>query len=86
MQNNVTNQLIQELKQCNGVENIKSSTVDGKLVIHMKFKYGIRIDYAALEVNERIDNAMAWLPDGMERPKVIKANITDIPVFYLTYL
>jgi multidrug efflux pump subunit AcrB len=83
MQNSVTNRLVQELRQSNGIEDIKSSTTDGKMVISMKFEYGVKTNYAALEVNERIDNAMAWLPEGMERPRVIKANITDIPVFYL---
>ena len=40
-------------------------------------------DLAFIEVNEKIDAAMNYLPKKMERPKVIKASATDIPVFYL---
>ena len=52
-------------------------------VIHLKFEYGSSIDYAFIEVNEKIDRAMNYLPRTIVRPKVIKANATDIPVFYL---
>ena len=38
---------------------------------------------AFIEVNEKIDAAMNYLPKEAERPKVIKASATDIPVFYL---
>lgn len=34
-------------------------------------------------MNEKIDAAMNFLPKEAERPKVIKASATDIPVFYL---
>ena len=34
-------------------------------------------------MNEKIDAAMNYLPKDAERPKVIKASATDIPVFYL---
>ena len=40
-------------------------------------------DLAFIEVNEKIDAAMNYLPKETERPKVIKASATDIPCFYL---
>ena len=36
-----------------------------------------------VEVNEKIDRSMPSLPDGLERPKVMKASATDIPAFYI---
>ncbi|MDO4756097.1 MAG: efflux RND transporter permease subunit, partial [Parabacteroides sp.] len=36
-----------------------------------------------IEVNEKIDVAMNYLPREIERPRVIKASATDIPVFCL---
>ena len=49
----------------------------------MSFEYGTNTDLAFIEVNEKIDAAMNYLPKEAERPKVIKASATDIPVFYL---
>ena len=36
-----------------------------------------------VETNERIDRSLRALPDGMERPKVVRASATDIPAFFL---
>ncbi|MFR8553877.1 MAG: efflux RND transporter permease subunit [Bacteroides cellulosilyticus] len=47
------------------------------------FDFGTNTDLAFIEVNEKIDAAMNYLPKETERPKVIKASATDIPVFYL---
>ena len=47
------------------------------------FDFGTNTDLAFIEVNEKIDAAMNYLPKDAERPKVIKASATDIPVFYL---
>ena len=60
-----------------------SETRDGAGVIRLNFDYGTNTDLAFIEVNEKIDAAMNYLPKDAERPKVIKASATDIPVFYL---
>ena len=52
-------------------------------IIRLSFEYGTNTDLAFIEVNEKIDAAMNYLPKEAERPKVIKASATDIPVFYL---
>ena len=51
--------------------------------IRLGFDFGTNTDLAFIEVNEKIDAAMNYLPKDAERPKVIKASATDIPVFYL---
>ena len=51
-------------------------------MIHLSFDFGTNTDLAFIEVNEKIDASMNYLPKDTERPKVIKASATDIPVFY----
>ncbi len=41
------------------------------------------INYAYVECNEKIDDAMNGLPRDHDRPRVVKASATDIPVFNL---
>ena len=72
-----------QLLQVAHLSDIKSETRDGQAVINLRFDYGTNVDYAFIEVNEKIDRAMNSLPRDMERPRVIKASATDIPVFYL---
>ncbi len=66
-----------------GLNNITSETRDGISLIKLRFDYGVNVDLAFIEVNEKIDQSMSGLPSKMSRPRVIKASATDIPVFYL---
>ena len=75
--------LRQQLMQVSHLRNIKSETRNSKAIIELEFNYGTNIDYAFIEVNEKIDRALQYLPRDLKRPKVIKASASDIPVFYL---
>ncbi len=83
LENAVVRPIRSQLLQVEHLSDIKSETRDGQAVINMQFDYGTDIDYAFIEVNEKIDRAMNSLPRDLERPRVIKASATDIPVFYL---
>ena len=69
--------------QVSTLKDIHSESRDGAGIIRLSFEYGTNTDLAFIEVNEKIDAAMNYLPKEAERPKVIKASATDIPVFYL---
>ena len=72
-----------QLMQVTGVKDIRSeSRLDAGSVV-ITFEPGSNIDLLFIEVNEKIDRAMNYMPKEMERPKVMKASATDIPVFYL---
>lgn len=83
LENALTKNLRAQLMQVAHLSDITSETRDGRGVIHLSFDYGTPIDYAFIEVNEKIDAAMNYLPRDMDRPQVIKASATDLPVFYL---
>ncbi len=86
IENTVVTPLRQQLLQVNKLRDIRSETRDGNSIIRMSFEYGTSTDLAFIEVNEKIDAAMNYLPKESDRPRVIKASATDIPVFnlYLT--
>ena len=83
LENTVVKKLRHSLSQTNHLADITSEAMAGRAVINLQFEYGTRTDLAFIEVNEKIDHAVTTLPKEMERPKVIKANATDIPVFYI---
>ena len=83
LENTVVNPIRGNLLQVNNLRDIRSETRDGSAIIHLSFEYGANTDLAFIEVNEKIDAAMNYLPREMERPRVIKASATDIPVFNL---
>lgn len=83
LENSVVRQVRQQLMQVGRLEDIRSETADGLSTLTLNFSYGTHVDYAFIEVNEKIDQAMNYLSNDLERPRVIKASAGDIPVFYL---
>ena len=83
LENTVVKPIRQQLMQVAGLRDIHSETRDGSAVVRLNFDFGTNTDLAFIEVNEKIDAAMNYLPREIERPRVIKASATDIPVFCL---
>ena len=83
LENTVVKTIRQQLMQVASLRDIHSETRDGAAIIRLNFDFGTNTDLAFIEVNEKIDAAMNYLPREVERPRVIKASATDIPVFCL---
>lgn len=83
LENTIVKPLRQQLIQVAKLKDMNSETRDGAGIIRLSFDFGTNTDLAFIEVNEKIDAAMNYLPKDADRPKVIKASATDIPVFYL---
>ncbi|MDO9579304.1 MAG: efflux RND transporter permease subunit, partial [Bacteroidales bacterium] len=83
LENTVVSVLRRNLLQVPGLDNIESESRNGSAMLRLSFKYGNDINLAFMEVNEKVDVAMNNLPRDLERPRIIKASATDIPVFML---
>ena len=81
LENAVVRNVRQQLAQVSKLRDIRSETRDGSAIIYLSFAYGANTDLAFIEVNEKIDGAMNYIPREISRPRVIKASATDIPVF-----
>lgn len=75
--------LRQQLIQLSQLTDLRSEAREGSGIIRLTFEQGADIDYLFIEVNEKIDRSVSSLPRDLERPKVIKASVTDIPAFYI---
>ena len=80
LETNIVRNIRNQLLQLSHLEDINTETRDGFALVKLRFDYGTNIDYSFIEVNEKIDAAANFLPKDMERPKVIKASASDIPV------
>ena len=83
LENSVVSVLRRNLLQVPGLDNIESESRNGSALIRLAFKYNTDINLAFMEVNEKVDGALNNLPLDLERPRIIKASATDIPVFML---
>jgi multidrug efflux pump subunit AcrB len=83
LENSVVSVLRRNLLQVQGIDRIESESRNGSALIRLSFKFGNDINLAFMEVNEKVDGSMNYLPDDLERPRIIKASATDIPVYML---
>lgn len=83
LENTIVKPIREQLLQLNNITDICSETRNETAIIELKFKYKTNINYAYIEANEKIDDILGSLPRDMQRPKLIKASASDIPVFYL---
>lgn len=83
MEKKVVEPLRAQLSHVPGVKSISSDARMDVGSIFLKFEPGADMNMLFIEVNEKIDMAMAGMPKNVDRPKVIKASATDIPAFYL---
>lgn len=83
LENTVVAPVRHQLLQVGKLSDIHSETRDGNAVIYLKFNHGTDTELAFVEVNEKIDAAMGRIPRTIDRPRVVKASATDIPVFNL---
>ncbi len=81
--NTLLRPLKSQLSQVIGLSDISTEARSDAGVVHLSFEPSTDMDIAFIEVNEKMDRAYLSLPEGTERPKIVKANVTDIPAFYL---
>lgn len=81
--NTLLKPLKNQLSQVVGLKNITAEARADIGTVYMNFEPDCNIDIVFIDVNEKMDRAITSLPKDVERPKVIKASVTDIPAFYL---
>ncbi|MCR8667464.1 efflux RND transporter permease subunit [Aestuariibaculum sp. M13] len=83
LETNVVRPLRNQLLQVTNLKDIETETRDGFATLKLLFEYGTNTDYAFIETNEKVDASLNYLPRDLDRPKVIKASATDIPILNL---
>lgn len=82
-ENEVVGVIRNNLLQVNNIVDIYSYTNKSSGKIELLFNYDVNIDLVFFEVNEKIDEALSTLSRRIDRPKVIKSSLSDIPSLYL---
>lgn len=84
IENTITVPLRQKLAQVGGLSDIESESGDGYANIKLRFSHSVKMEYAFIETNEKVDEITSSLPKDLKRPIVIKSLASDIPIYYLS--
>jgi HAE1 family hydrophobic/amphiphilic exporter-1 len=83
MEQLVTRPIEEALAAIQGVEEITSSSTEGRSVVRVAFVWGTDLDVAANDIRDRIDRALGRLPEDIERPMIRKFDLSAFPIMIL---
>jgi len=67
-----------------GVERVTSTSRYGVSLVTLRFAWGTDMDFAMLNVRERMDNARESLPETVSRPTILRVDPESEPVMTLS--
>lgn len=84
VEENVTKPLEDQLSQVPNLKNIRSFSQENLSSIILEFQEGTDLDEAANDVRDMIDNAMFFLPEDVQRPQLVKFNLSQFPILIIS--
>ncbi len=76
----VTEPIEQQAAAVPGVEKVTSLSQEGVSLVTLRFAWGTDMDFAALNVRERLDNIRERFPETAERPTILRVDPQAEPV------
>ncbi len=83
MEESVSRPIEETLSAVQGVEEITSTSTEGRSSVRVLFNWGTDLDVAANDIRDRIDRALRRLPEDINRPMIRKFDLSAFPVLYL---
>jgi HAE1 family hydrophobic/amphiphilic exporter-1 len=83
MEELVTRPIEEALAAVQGVEEINSTSTEGRSMVRVSFAWGTDLDVAANDIRDRIDRALGRLPEDIERPMIRKFDLSAFPILIM---
>ncbi len=80
----VTEPVEQRVSTVPGVENVESVSREGVSMVLLRFAWGTDMDFAALNVREKLDQLRETLPDLAMRPAVLRTDPRSEPIMAIS--
>ncbi len=80
----ITERIEAEAAAVPGVERVTSVSREGVSLVTLRFGWGTDMDFAMLNVRERLDNAREALPETATRPAILRVDPESEPIMVLS--
>lgn len=84
MESLITQPVEDVLGTVEGIKNISSITSEGRSIVVAEFEFGTNMEFASLNMREKIDLISSALPAGATKPMVLKIDPNALPIMQLT--
>lgn len=79
----ITRPIEQAVSAIPGVEEINSTSTEGRSRVRISFAWGTDLDAASNDLRDRIDRILSRLPDDVDRPTIRKFDAAAMPVLII---
>ena len=79
----ITEPIEQRLYSIPGARRISSRSREGQSLVQLQFAWGTDMEFATLHTREKLDNLSDLLPEGSERPTILRSDPTSDPIMTL---
>ncbi|MEJ2338799.1 MAG: efflux RND transporter permease subunit [Gemmatimonadales bacterium] len=79
----ITEPVEQEVSQVPGVKRVTSRSREGQSLVTLQFYWGTDMEFAALDVRERLDDLRDVLPRSVDRPVIVRSDPGSDPILTL---
>ncbi len=79
----ITRPIEQAVSAVSGVEEINSSSSEGRSQVRISFVWGTNLDEASNDLRDRVDRIIKKLPDDIDRPTIRKFDAAAAPIMVL---
>jgi len=83
MEELITRPIEEALAAVQSVEEITSTSTEGRSMVRVSFDWGTDLDVAANDIRDRIDRVLGRLPEDIERPMIRKFDLSAFPVLIM---
>lgn len=80
IEKSITQPLERAVSSSPGIDRVESFSKQGISAISVWFQYGTNLDNAQFDVSQKVAQALASLPPGVQQPFIVKFDITNMPV------
>lgn len=80
IEQNVTKHLENQLNAVDDLKEMSSTSSDNLSVVTLEFEWNIDLNNAANDVRDAVDKAMNIMPDGMDRPTIMRLSTSMMPI------
>ncbi|QUH19153.1 efflux RND transporter permease subunit [Alkaliphilus sp. B6464] len=83
IENLITKQIEGAIATVGNIDTVSSISSEGSSIVIAQFNNGTDMDFAALEIREKVDLIKGVLPDGATQPMVLKIDPNSTPIIQI---
>jgi HAE1 family hydrophobic/amphiphilic exporter-1 len=83
VENQVTEVIEDAVSTIGGIDNITSDSLDNVSIVKIEFEFGTDLDFAQMDVKDKVDAILSRLPEDADPPVVSKVDLGATPLMEL---